>query len=57
MSYWNLEQEDYREVEDNPLEDITNEDFNANLNALKGVYYRLTNEEEDMLNKLFKKYL
>jgi hypothetical protein len=57
MSYWNLEQEDYKEVEDNPLEDITNEDFSANLDALKGVYYRLTDEEEYMLNKLFKKYL
>ena len=36
---------------------VTNEDFNGKLDALKTVFYRLSGEEEDMLNNLFKKYL
>jgi hypothetical protein len=43
--------------QDYPIKEIVNEDFSANLDALKGIYYRLTNKEEDMLTKLFKKYL
>ena len=40
-----------------PIRQINDEDFNAKLDALKTVYYRLSSEEEDMLNNLFKKYL